>query len=349
VSDGRAARRGVRSVEETGTATTRVLVINPRARAAVSTTLWQRALTALREDGVGCVEIETRPDETNARRVADLIDERRPATVIAAGGDGTVSEVAQAVLEAHVVPAPALAILPMGTANNVARSIGLRSCRRDGQVAIDLAVATARGRVAQPVDVGTVETRDGHRRYFIGSFALGMDAHILLMRNRLRRRLALGQRTGGYPLYLLSCALCLLSQRRAVVSVRTDDVDARQRLYNLLVLNTPLYAGEFRFGGTANLSDGLFELQRFSGPIDYVRQFVAAWRRHLRYSAGRTVKVPRGQHHVREVHVELESPLPAQLDGEEFARSVAYTIRVVPRALMVRRGIPSPATRAGED
>jgi len=349
VNDARAARRGVRSGEELGTAATRVLVINPRARAAVPVSLWQRVLTALREDGVGCVEIETRPDETNAARVADLIEELRPATVIAAGGDGTVSEVARAILAAQGAPAPALAILPLGTANNVARSIGLRSCRREGQVAIDLAVAAARGGVARPIDVGVVETHEGHRRCFIGSFALGMDAHILLMRNRLRQRLALGQRTGGYPLYLLSCALCLLSHQGAVGRVGADEVAAPQRLYNLLVLNMPLYAGEFRFGGDAELSDGQFELQLFSGPLDYVRQFVAAWRRHLRYNAERVVKIPPGQCNVREVHVELESPLAAQVDGEEFARSVAYTIRVVPRALLVRSAIPSPASPAGED
>ena len=311
-------------------------VVNPRTRAALAEELWQQVRALLQKGAERCDEVETQPDDGNAERVIRLIETQRPHTIVAAGGDGTVSEVVQAIRCATVSTAPTLAILPLGTANNVARSLGLRSCRPAAADAVDLAVATARGGALQPLDLGYVETGEESGRYFIGSFAIGMDAHILQMRNRLRRRLALGPRTGGYPLYLLSCAVCLLLRRPVVAALRIDGVSTSRSVFNFLVLNTPLYAGEFRFDAGLHVDDARLDLQVFAGALDYVRQFVAAWRRHLRAAAGRCVTEPPGLRRIVEVEVNLPAAAATQLDGEERTPSAAYRIRVVPRALVVR-------------
>lgn len=340
MSRGASARRALATAESfdaVGAAAAPVgVVVNPRGRAAVPAALWERTVAALCDGGVCCQAIETHPDDANADRVARLIEDLRPGTVVAAGGDGTLTAVVQGLMRARVDTRPALAILPLGTANNVARSLGLRSYRHEGEAALDLAVATARGGEGQWLDLGYVQVDAGGGAYFIGSFAIGMDAQILRTRNQLRRHFRLGPRTGGYPLYLLSCALCLLIHRRAAAQVGADAVAVAEPLYNCLVLNTPLYAGEFRFDAAANVADGCLDLHVFRGPMDYVRTFVGAWRRHLHHTAGRPVRIPQRVQRVREVDVELTTPVAAQLDGEECTPSARYSIRVVPRTLLVR-------------
>src|SRR5262249_34868109 len=156
-------------------------------------------------------EVRTRGAADDIDRIAGLVNTQGPAVVIAAGGDGTVSDVVEAIMRGAPGAAPALGILPLGTANNVARSLGLHSIRQRGAVAVELAVETIAGRHERRIDVGRVDCGQSRpARYFVGSVAVGMDGDILHTRNRLRRQLRLGPRLGGYPLYLWSCALNLM-------------------------------------------------------------------------------------------------------------------------------------------
>jgi diacylglycerol kinase (ATP) len=91
--------------------------------------------------------------------------------VVAAGGDGTVGKVAKR-LAGTDIP---MAVVPMGTANNVARSLG---------VGVD-PIAAVRG-LADPLerslDLGTVQTKDASeetKEYFLEGFGLGVFAHVI--------------------------------------------------------------------------------------------------------------------------------------------------------------------------
>lgn len=316
---------------------TTAIITNPRVLRGPNANQWRHAEAILRQRGSICAEWETANDGTNADRVARLIRKTRPDTIIAAGGDGTVSEVAHGIMLACVPTAPALAIIPLGTANNVARSLSLRSVRHDGDAAIDLAVTTALSGAMRRIDLGEVSVGGGDPRYFVGSLAIGMDADILHLRNRLRQRLHLTGSIGGYPLYLWSCAVNLVTRRHGgAARLRMDGQTSACRVYNLLVTNAPLYAGEFRFDAANSCDDGRLDLHLFRGPFDYVRQFVAAWRRHVHYEGGCGVEGSVGLRRASDVAVEFESPMASQLDGEEFVRAAVFRIRAVPQALSVR-------------
>src|SRR5262249_12236036 len=88
-------------------------------------------------------------------------------TVIAAGGDGTVHEVANGLLRAGPTDA-VLAVVPVGSANDYAYSLGLDTGwwqRRDPSVGV------------RAVDVGVV--RSGERsRYFINGLGLGFNGAV---------------------------------------------------------------------------------------------------------------------------------------------------------------------------
>src|SRR6516165_9580463 len=59
----------------------------------------------------------------DARRLAETCDATRYGVIAVAGGDGTINEVVNGL--AHRIDAPALAIIPLGTANVLAHELGL--------------------------------------------------------------------------------------------------------------------------------------------------------------------------------------------------------------------------------
>jgi diacylglycerol kinase (ATP) len=307
------------------------LVVNPRSTAGRAAPIWDRASGELRRRGTVRGAVETAADGANVERIRCMIGRLRPALIVAAGGDGTVSETAHAIAQTPPANAPALAILPLGTANNVARSLGLESLRRRDKPALDLALRAIFGGGARRIDVGAVG-----ERYFVGSLAIGMDADILATRNRLRHRFALNGTVGGYTLYLWSCAVNVLRRHGTRARLRADGAERTSFIFNLLVTNTPLYAGEFRFDAANSCDDGRLDLHLFGGRADYLRRYPAAWVRHLRFSRGVPVAAPARIERIRELTVDLDEPLAAQLDGEELLPSASYRVRAVPAALEVR-------------
>jgi diacylglycerol kinase family enzyme len=308
------------------------VVVNPQTLHRTTDIAWQYAIGRLRRDANVCVEMETEGEHADVDRLIDLIRLHEPAVVVAGGGDGTVSDVVRALMA--VPQAPALAILPLGTGNNVARSLGLSSFRHQGKAAADRAVAAIVGGRVQPIDLGEV---DG--RLFIGSFAVGMDADILSTRNRLRRSLRLGRKIGGYPLYLWSCAVNVFRPHGGPAKLMVNGSCRRVRLYNLLITNTPIYAGEFRFVAGYTPDDGWLDLHQFDGPADYLRRYPAAWRRHVRYQRRLGVSETERER-VRNLVIETEQPVRAQRDGEEVEAAARFVVRVLPAALEVKVPIP---------
>jgi len=306
------------------------VVVNPHTLQGPCAALWATALARLRS-GRPVTRLDTAGDGGDAARIAACIAAERPSIVVAAGGDGTVRDVAAALVAGGPSPAPALAILPLGTANNIARSLGLLAFRQRGPEAVERAVVAILAGTERRIDLGQA---DAH--LFCGSFAVGMDAAILSARNRWRRRWHLGPRLGGYPLYLFSCAVSLARQRSVAGRLQIDGAPHDGPVYNLLVLNTALYAGEFRFDGADHSADGRLDLHLFTSPSDYVRAFVTAWRRHLRHQRGASIAPPAGLRRIEHAAIALAQPMAAQIDGEEHGSADRYDVRVLPGALRVR-------------
>lgn len=95
-----------------------LLIINPHSRNGQAEALAE----AMRLLGASGIEVVVCESESEAHLVSLIEDyEREDGIVILAGGDGTISSA----LEAIYTCQRTLAILPMGTANDLARSIGV--------------------------------------------------------------------------------------------------------------------------------------------------------------------------------------------------------------------------------
>ena len=279
---------------------------------------------------------ETVGDGRDTARIGEWLTELRPRAVVAAGGDGTVRAVACALMAGDASTRPALGLLPLGTANNVARSLGF--ARLDAATA-SAAAAVLRADTTRALDVGCA-----NGAWFVGSCAAGLDAAILAARNRWRARWHLGRLLGGYPLYLVACAVSLARHRAVAAELQVERGAITSRpIHNLLVLNTALYAGEFRFDLGDHSADGRLDVHTFAGAATYVRGFVTAWRRHL----GAAV-APAPLQRVASLSARFASPIRLQLDGEEAGVTTELSIEVVPQALQVLCVPPRPSAVSSE-
>lgn len=199
------------------------------------------ALTRIREalDAHGhqlvCV-VKKHPD---APRLLD-----RPCDLVAAaGGDGTVSAAARAVVSTGVP----LAILPLGTANNIARSLGV-----DG--AVETLIARWRDGRRQPVDLGVVRGSWGERR-FIEAVGTGLVPSGIEAMQAARTA---GKRPAGSKvadaLRKYRDLLAALPPREG--SVTTDGETAHGSYLMVEVLNTCAVGPNLRFSPEATASDG---------------------------------------------------------------------------------------------
>ena len=281
-------------------------------------------------------ELDTRGDAGDGGRLAELVTATAPDVLVAAGGDGTARLALGALFETKSAESSALGFLPLGTGNNAARSLGLRALA-DGDAALTLAVAAIESGPRRAIDIGLVGGRP-----FLGSFAIGMDADVLALRNRMHRRLAPRGVEGGYTLYLAGFAGSLLrGAHGGTARLSLDGVRESCTLYNLAVVNTPIYAGPFRFDGANDSADGLLDVHAVASAGEYLSEYPSAWLRHLSVQGGRAPRPTPLLRRAREIRVEFDRPVAAEADGEELGAAASFEIRVLPRALRVCVPLPN--------
>jgi diacylglycerol kinase (ATP) len=216
----------------------------------------------------------------------------------AAGGDGTLHEVANGLLRAEAL-GTALAVFPFGSANDYAHSLGLTAGwweRRDLHVEL------------QPVDVGLVRAADGRERYFVNVLGLGFSGLVNLESRRIHW-------VRGLTRYGLALAKALwLHYRHPLMTVTRDGV---VREVPTLSLSVALgrREGNFLLAPRAELDDGLFDYLH-AGPVP-------RWEL-LRHFPGMIAGTLPSDHprlwmgRCREVTVQAAAPLTAHVDGEFF-------------------------------
>ncbi|MGY4707188.1 diacylglycerol/lipid kinase family protein [Candidatus Bipolaricaulota sp. J31] len=236
------------------------------------------------------------------------------SAVVAAGGDGTLNEVAQALVGSGVP----MGIIPCGSGNDFVKGVGIPG---DMEGALDV---LARGRIRE-VDVGAVEADGLGARYFINCFGAGIDGQIALDYKRMRLlRGELG--------YLWAAVLELFRFRGVRARVEADGWRYEGVLALLPLQNGPYAGGGFHMAPGAAPDDGLLDLVLVEDR-SVPRRFPLLVRfrdgTYLRLSGTRRIRV-------REVQVELTRPVPAHLDGETLPKPVSsLRAKVHPGALRV--------------
>lgn len=226
--------------------------------------------------------------------------------VVAAGGDGTLNGVVNAVAGTSV----GIAQIPLGTGNDFARALGVpRSPHEAVRLLRD-------GRIAQ-MDVGVA---DGRR--FLNVAGCGFDAAVAEQMNRRRRWLS------GTPAYVLTVLATLARYRPVPMRIRVDETTIETPAMLCAVANGTGYGGGMRIAPEARWDDGLLDVcvVKAVGKLEFLRAFPRVFRGN--HTTHPKVIMLRG----KTVHVESAWPVPALLDGE-LAGNTPVQFAVEPRAL----------------
>jgi diacylglycerol kinase (ATP) len=286
-----------------------VIIGNPNSGRAGSKHYLERCAKVLRSGGLSVQVLNTeRPD--HATELASSIDS---SLVVAAGGDGTINEVVNGLAGKDAT----LGILPLGTANVLARELGLpldveRACER-----------ILRGERTR-IDLGVATNREGVERRFACMAGIGFDAHVVrAVTPRLKRYL----RGLAFP---ITAFKVLAKEDFPPVQVIQGDTTWVTRF--AIIANGHYYGGDFRVSHPGLLTNGELEailVERVSVLLrpDILGRILA--RRPL----DRTMR----SFTARELRAcAPDAEVPVQLDGEVWG-SLPMSFRVEPRALEVIR------------
>jgi len=229
--------------------------------------------------------------------------------VFAWGGDGTINEVARGVASTGT----ALAIVPAGSGNGLARALG---------IPLDPAAALAHGleRPERRIDAGSLAGR-----FFVNVAGVGLDAEVA---SRFASR---GARRG--PLPYISIAIQAGLRYRAleyVLDLAGDEI--RERALIVALANSPQYGNGAIVAASASLDDGLLDVV-----VVRDRPFVArmAGARHLfTGTLHRAAGVLTRQ--VTRVVIEADVPLRFHVDGDPVEGGNRLVGVVHPGALKIR-------------
>jgi diacylglycerol kinase (ATP) len=170
--------------------------------------------------------------------------------VVAAGGDGTINEIINGILQATPDEASTLpfGIIPLGSANDYNDMAGLPDTIA-GSVAL---IGTGQTR---PVDVGLVMVGEGEaarRRYFLNNSAVGMEPMVTLENIKMKR-------LRGQLRYMVALVRALVRLRAWQMEITGDGLNYSGPVYLLSVCNGPRTGG-FMMAPTAVIDDGRFDL-----------------------------------------------------------------------------------------
>jgi diacylglycerol kinase (ATP) len=290
-----------------GIAGRRILVIfNPAAGRSP-----RRRLRAVlgRLAALGCaVTLRETAARGDAEGLARAADPERFDAVVAAGGDGTINEVANG-LDARLP----LGILPLGTGNVLAHEARLPSGGRE------VAALLAHG-AARPIWTGEIVGADGTQRRFLMMAGLGFDAGVVA---RLDERLK--QRVGKLA-FALAIVAELVRYRPARFAVTCEGV--RREAASAVVVKGHFYGGRFVLAPAARLDQPYLWLVLFKRPGR-----LAAIRTLVALGLGRVHRLADVEI-VRTCRVDLELPVGAKIEGDgDIVATLPVTIRVAAEPL----------------
>lgn len=239
---------------------------------------------------------------TRTRHACDLassIDERSDILLVA-GGDGTLHEVIDGMMQRPVESRPPILLIPLGSGNDTARMIGARATLADIQRRIS---------AQQAKDWDVLECTIGAEqvtRYCTNVLDVGFGGEVARRyTNGLRK---LPARLG----YVTATLQGFVSSKARRMSVRIDDVLIDDEMLLTAVANSKWFGSGIGIAPLAQPDDGVFDITvvKNVGPLTYARFLPDLMR-------GVPIRDPRIHYHSgRECMITTNEPLPIEIDGE---------------------------------
>ena len=276
-----------------------LVILNPAARSERAGGTWEKI------QSLPAATVQTTSAPGDARSIAAWGVEQGFATVVAAGGDGTINEVVNGLVGSDV----ALGILPVGTMNVFAAELGLPN-------SIEKAWDIVQARYTRRVDLVRA-----NEQYFVQLAGVGLDAQVVQATSRNFKK-------NFGPLSYLVSAAQIAARKPPKLLVEHDDVRTEGSF--VLIGNGRYYGGPVAFFKDARIDDGKLDVLIFKnlGYLDLVRYLGTI----LMGSHTDLADVEYFQ--TKRVAVSSEEEVPVEVDGEVVTK-LPVTFRISSRKLRV--------------
>jgi YegS/Rv2252/BmrU family lipid kinase len=241
--------------------------------------------------------------------------------LVAVGGDGTVHEVVNGMLENDraVSEGAILGVVAAGSGCDFIKTFGLPQD-------VARAVRHLEGDRLYPIDIARVDyVEDGRTvtRYVPNIAECGLGGAVVRRAERLPRWF-------GRSRYFWGFWLTVRRYRPCRITVRADRKEFEGRANNVVVANGQFYGGGMKISPRSYPGDGLLDVQISTGPKSEAFTLIP--------------KIYRGEHvphpHIKEMRgrtitVDAERPLPVEGDGEVLGMTPA-TFTVIPEVISLK-------------
>lgn len=264
------------------------------------------ATQQLRRSGFELIE----PLVEHSHQISDVISAHQGLVdlVILGGGDGTLNAAISGLVETQLP----LGILPLGTANDLAKTLGI-------PLSINSACQVIAGREMKRIDLGSV---NGHYFFNVASFGLSVDITERLTRQAKRR--------WGVLAYAVAAIQAIWASRPFTVTIRSENSIDQVKTIQVAVGNGLYYGGGLAVAHDASIADDRLDL--YSLEIDHIWQWVKL-----------LPAMYKGRHHLypyvyakqgKEFWIETKRILSINTDGELTTQTPAH-FKVMPQAISV--------------
>ena len=263
---------------------------------------------------------------THAIELARQAAEEGYDMVIAMGGDGTVHEVMNGLMQVPAEKRPIMGVVPIGSGNDFAYSLGLT------QRSAHALAHALKGESIQSVDIGQMTDEHGRKEYFDNTLGIGFDAVVTIRSHKLPI-------VKGFLMYLTAVIqTIILNHNPAQVKIETDTETWQSNTLMVTLCNGPREGGGFMLSPESRNTDGKMEyviVNKVSRGMMFrlVPEFMNGT--HMRFKEIRMGSF-------KTFSLTSDRPLYIHADGEIFTsfgsnlRKVSFEI--LPQALKVVRG-----------
>ena len=307
-----------------------LVIVNPKSAAGSTESSWAGIAADLRAH-FGAFQVAFTKQAGDGVVLAKSGAESGRKFIIACGGDGTINEVANGILESG--KDCELGVLPSGTGGDFRRTLGMPNEIRAAAKALQSGETKA-------IDAGKVTflNHDGEQvsRYFLNVSSFGLSASII---ERVKTSAKLSWLPNdllrGKTSFALSTLQEVLGLNFITVKVKIDDAEAKSlNTINFCVCNSRYFGGGMKIAPDANLNDGLLDVVNI-GDIKTAKILLNAYKLYrgshlelaeVKSTLARRIEVSPAEKH-QEIHIEIDGELPGRLPA---------TFEIVPNALSVR-------------
>lgn len=303
------------------------MIVNPTSGGGATSRRWT-AIEAKLRAAIGDLDVEHTRGPRDAERIAREGARAGADLLIAAGGDGTASEVVAGVLGAGLGAKTDVGFLPLGTGGDLVRILGGDP---SAGAPLDTTIARIAGGKTHAFDAGsaTFTTTDGRSRttHFVNIASIGLSGLVTKLVNEAPKVL------GGRVSFLLGTLRGIARWRAGAVSLRVDGKLVHEGALHLAVVaNGRYFGGGMHVAPQARFDDGLFDVVVIRGEGGKGRLL-----RHLpKLYAGAHLTLPdvvstRG----RVVEATSAEDVPIEIDGEPLGY-LGARFECLPGALRLR-------------